>query len=271
MTVTIQGAVQVDLIDLRQAFESVRAHAGPSQRGDQVNALHRVRLVLDATHVNVMAASGATMALAQVTIEQDTRPNPEDADDGAFVVDLRPDFVQDFLQVYPARKPRKDADAQEGRVEITFAPDHVMFEDRPGGLIPGRTLGTDMADPSTQFPDVAAHLGRAMRNADAVEVRKPLVTGGGVLKLWEAAGRHYKAPVRISPSGPVESPTYVVEVGHSFIGSFGSRPGDDHTQAEHRSNRRRWLEVLPNREIADGAYNSLLGMLPVADDQDDDD
>jgi len=271
MTVTLEGSVQVDRGELRAALKAVRPHAGPNRRGDEVLPLHRVRLHIGAGRVHVLAASGASMAVAYVGILADTRPHPEHADDGPYLVDLDPNFVDYVLKVFPARKLRKDADPQDGRIEIKFGTHEVEFEEGPGGLYEGQRIGFPIADPNSQFPDVRALVGRAVRERGETTQAKPLVVGGAILQLWHHAGQAYGQPVRISGSGDVTSPTYVVEVGGLFVGTFGSRPGDDIARKQQSVWAQGWLEDLPTvDEDALAEAERLLGA-PAAGEVDEPD
>jgi hypothetical protein len=264
MTVTLKGAVQVDREELRAALIAVRGHAGPNKRGDDILPLHRIRLHIDSTFVNVLAASGATMACARAGVLADSRPNPADADDAPYVVDLTPGQIDDVLKVFPARRLRKDAEPREGWIEIAFADGDIVFEDFPDQMpVASKSrLSFTTADPNTEFPNVLALVGRALAEAGATTAAKPLVVGGAVLKLFELAGRAYTKPVRVTGSGDTTSPTYVVEVGSLFLGTFGSRPGDDIAVAQHSTWRTEWLRTLPQPDddaIADRSLEILLG------------
>jgi hypothetical protein len=267
--ITLKGSVQVDRDELRNALVAVRPHAAPNKRGSDVLPLNRVRLIIDHRYVHVVAASGATMALALVGILDDTRDEPFEAADAPYVVDLAPDLVADVLKVFPQRRVPRDADPREGRIEIRFSDGEVVFEDGPGGLLPGRSrLGFTIVDPNSEFPNVRGLLGRAQREAGSTEVAKPLVVGGAVLKLWEVAGRAYGQPVRISGSGDTTSPAYLVEVGPMFIGSFGSRSGDDIAVKQRATWRAEMLRILP--DVGDDEVVALASLLGGdVDDQDD--
>jgi hypothetical protein len=103
MAVTLAAEVQVDTKDLRNALRAVTPHAEPNKTGD-LDAEHRVRLVIDDFHVNVLASNGSTAAMAIVSIEDDSRTERFAVDDGPLIVDLTPRQARLILAQFKAKK-----------------------------------------------------------------------------------------------------------------------------------------------------------------------
>jgi hypothetical protein len=103
MAVTLTAEVQVDTKDLRNALRAVTPHAEPNKTGD-LDDEHRVRLVIDGYHVNVLASNGSTAVMAIVSIEEDTRRKALDVDDGPLIVDLTPRHCRLILGQFKAKK-----------------------------------------------------------------------------------------------------------------------------------------------------------------------
>jgi hypothetical protein len=244
VTVTLAGSVEVGNADFRQALQAVIPHVAHGKTDVEVTALGRVRLVVDGYHVNVLASNGATLALAQASIETDDRPKPEDADDGPFVIDLAPKFVEQIITVFVPRRPKKNEPASVGRLELGFSTAALDVTSGPGGLFEGQSMSFPLDEINPNFPNVAELVGRAVREAAGEAVAgKTLVTPG--LKVFDAARKAYNAPLRISGSGDPQSPAWLVEVGESFVGVLRSTPGGDEERARHAAWRQRWVKVLP--------------------------
>lgn len=141
MTVTLAGSVQCDSRDLVSALRAVRPHAGNSRADDLVSANHRIRLVIDRHHVNVCATNGATMALAQASIVADDRKNPEDADDGPFVVDLLP--IVEVLPEPAADEAAVDVGALLGGPDVDEAADEPGDDGGAEEIPAGRLVHVD--------------------------------------------------------------------------------------------------------------------------------
>jgi hypothetical protein len=247
MSVTLKGTIHVDHHDLRPAFASVRPHSAPGKRGDDVLPLHRVRLVAAHRFLYVLACNGSTMACARVQIFSDTRPSPEELDDGPFVVDLPPADVDDFVRLFKLKRLPADAPAEQGRIALTFTEHEVSFEEGPGGLWGGKTFGIPIAEPAEQFPDVRGALGRAVRAIGETTARKPLVASSGVFGMFRAATAQYKEPGWVWGAGDTSSPTYVVTVGPQFVASFGSGGQDPDHAKRNAAVIRTWIDDLPDR------------------------
>jgi hypothetical protein len=245
VTVTLAGSVEVLTLELRQALQSVIPHVAPGKTGDDVAGLHRVRLIIDDHHVTACASNGSTLALAQASIESDDRPKPEDADDGPFVIDLAPAFVDQIVSVFVPRRPKKNEPDSVGRLELGFSTGALDVTAGPGGLFEGQSMSFPLDEVSANFPNLPELIGRGVREAAGEAVAgKTLVTAGG-LKVFEAARKAYKAPLRVSGVGDAQSPAWLVEVGESFVGVLRSTPGGDEEKARHAAWRQRWARVLP--------------------------
>lgn len=246
MTVTLAGSVDVKTGDFRAALQAVIPHAGKSKAGDEITALGRVRLVIDAYHVNVMASNGATSALAQASIEQDDRPAPEHDDDGPFVIDLAPTFVDQAIKVFVPRRARKNEPDSVGRLELAFSTKTLDLTTAPGGVFDGLGMTFPIEAPNGNFPNLLELLGRSAREAAGEAAPgKSLVTGGPSLHLFEAARKAYKQELWVSGIGGPESPGWLVEVGDSFIGHLGGKVVGDDERKTHASRRGRWVKALP--------------------------
>jgi hypothetical protein len=245
VTVTLDAAITVATSDLRNALRAVLPHAEPNKTGDN-DAEHRLRLVFDKAHVNVMAANGATAALAIVSIEDDDRQERFAADDGPIVIDLTPRQGRHVLWAFKA----KPADPEElerlrfniGRAELTLTDD--------GGLFSGESIAFPATDPSDSFPDVAGILARAIAGVGASPVGKTLVQDGATLALFKDASRVYGQPLVISATGTPESRGWCVECGESFVGAVSSKHNDDDSLRKREAWHRGWLERLPTAKLA---------------------
>lgn len=265
MSVTLKGSIHVDHHDLRPAFASVRPHAAPGKRGDEILPLHRVRLIAARQYLWVLATNGATMAAARVQIHTDSRPNPEALDDGPFVVDLPPTDVDDFVKLFKLKRLPADAPAEQGRIAVTFSEHEVVFEEGPGGLWGGKSLGVPLNEPAEQFPDVRGALGRAVRQIGTTTTHKPLATSSGVFGMFKKAAAEYREPAWVHGSGDTSSPTYVVMVGPQFLASFGSGGQDPDHAKRNAAVRRTWIDDLPERRADISAVDAAAAELGSAD------
>lgn len=269
MSVTLNGSIHVDHHDLRPAFASVRPHAAPGKRGDEILPLHRVRLVAAQRLLWVLATNGHSMAAARVPIYTDTRPNPEALDDGPFVVDMAPADVDDFVKLFKLKRLPADAPAEQGRIQVSFSEHEVVFEEGPGGLWGGKSFGIPLSEPAEQFPDVRGALGKAVRLIGETTQRKPLATSSGVFGMLKRAATEYREPAWVHGAGPTDSPTYVVTVGGDFVTSFPSGGQDPDHAKRNAAVVRSWIDDLPERRrdlsAVEAAAAELGGADPDAD------
>jgi hypothetical protein len=250
MTITMSGAVEVDGPDFLNAVKAVRVHAAPNVR-DGGSTYHRVRFIVGFDgFVNIVATNGYTDALAQVAIVGDDRPKPESPADGPYIIDVPPVVCARILTVIKARKPTKNDNPKEGRLELLFDDASFTVREMPGSLWPGNGLFVPLDDHEGDYPDVVDRVTRTLRLAGGDLAAKPLVTPGKRIDLFNEASGAYGAKLRVTHTG-VSNAAWLVEAGDSFLGILRSSTVDDADAREFGSWRQRWLRVLPAPSGAD--------------------
>jgi hypothetical protein len=254
MTVTTTATVKVRTPELRAALAAVFPHRKRTKRDDDI-ALHRVRLILANGTAYVGATQGTTTALARMKYLPlkdggDTRGNLWEPDDGPLVVDLRPDVVKLWLQMFAAARMGKDEDL-EPITAITYSHDdgEVEFENIGGGQSAGERFVIALDDPHELFPDLIDMTGRALAEADATNAPRVLKQDPKVLALFKDAGQQYGAPVRIRPTGNAPGSGFVIECGSAFVGTVSSEQGDEGTKRDGQLTLD-WLNELKPRKLA---------------------
>ena len=97
---------------------------------------------------------------------------------------------------------------------------------------------------SSDYPDVAGILAKALGAAGEAQTAKPLVTSGGVVALFRHAAKAYGMPLQFEATGPATSRGFIVWCGPRFIGSVSSGHDDDDSLARRQSERRAHIERL---------------------------
>lgn len=249
MTVTLAAEVQVDTRDLRNALRAVVPHAEPNRTGD-LDDEHRVRLVLDSQHVNVLASNGSTAAMAIVSIEEDTRTQKFAADDGPLIVDLTPRQVQLILHQFKAKATDPDGIDQIAALRVLADGEGLEVAD-VSGLFAGESIRFPGVGVSDGFPDVVATITKALAGVGQSPVLKPLTTAGSTLALFKPASVVYDQPLTVEPTGTPESRGFLVSCGESFLGVISSRHQDDDSLRKRDGWRQGWIRRLGlARELA---------------------
>lgn len=242
MTVTLSAEVQVDTNDLRNALRAVTPHAEPNKTGD-LDAEHRVRLVIDAHHVNVLASNGSTAAMAIVSIEKDTRTERFGIDDGPLIVDLTPRQARLILQQFKAKKVDPNGEPQRAGLRVLKNGEGLEVAD-VCGLFAGESIRFPGVGVSDKFPDVVGVVTKALANASGSPSPKPLTSDGATLALFKAASVVYGQPLTVEPTGTPESRGFLVSCGESFLGVISSRHQDDDSLKRRDGWRTGWMRRL---------------------------
>jgi hypothetical protein len=257
MTVTTTATVRVRTVELRAALAAVFPHRKRTKRDDDI-VLHRVRLILANGTAYAGATQGVTTALAKMKYMPitggldtgDTRGNLWEPDDGPLVIDLRPDVVKIWLQMFAAARMGKDEDLDPvTAITYSFAMREVEFENEGGGTASGERFTIPLADPAEQFPDLIDISGRALAEADSTNQPRVLKQSADVVKLFEQAGKQYGAPLRFRQTGSAPGSGFVVECGSSFVGTMTSEQGDEATKRDGQLTLD-WLNELKPRKLA---------------------
>lgn len=243
MTVTLAGEVQVDTRDLRNALRAITPHAEPNKTGD-TESEHRVRLVLDRHHVNVLASNGTTAAMAIVSIEEDSRREKFAIDDGPLIVDITPRQARLILQQFKAKATDPEGIEQVAALRVLSHGEGLEVAD-VSGLFAGESIRFPGVGVSDNFPDVQAVVTRAVANARQPGTdTKPLTSDGATLALFKAASTVYEQPLVVEPTGTVESRGFLVSCGESFLGVISSRHQDDDSLKRRDGWRQAWMRRL---------------------------
>lgn len=247
MTVTLAAEVTVSTADLRDALRAVTPHAEQLKTGD-LDAEHRVRLVLDAHHVNVLASNSSTAAMAIVSIEDDTRNERFAADDGPLTVDITPRQARLILQQFKAKGT--DPEGVEQLLSVTVGAGLVTLTDK-SGLFAGETVSFPDHGVADGFPDVMGIIQRALAAASSSQGPKPLTADGKTLALFKPASVVYGQPLVVEATGTVESRGFLVSCGESFLGVVSSRHQDDDSLKRRDAWRTAWMRRLGlDRQLA---------------------
>jgi hypothetical protein len=254
MTVTTSATVKVRTPELRAALAAVFPHRKRTKRDDDI-ALHRVRLILANGTAYVGATQGTTTALARMKYLPlkdggDTRGNLWEPDDGPLVIDLRPDVVPIWAQIFGAARQGKDEDL-DPITAITYDLNRaeVEFESIGSGKTAGERYTINLEEPHELFPDLIDVTGRALAEADATNGPRTLKQDPGVLAMFKAAGDAYGAPARIRPTGSAPGSGFVIECGSAFVGTVSSEQGDEGTKRDNQLTLD-WLGELKPRKLA---------------------
>ena len=241
MSTTAECTLEVPLSSLREAISAVVVHAEPTKAGDDVTAFQRVRLTAAADELLVLATSGTTTALAAVEIVEDSRAERFADDDGSFSVDLSPGLIKRVASTFKSGGPNVDADQEMLRLHFT---DDLITVTDVSGLWPGMAIALPTLPYSSDYPDVAGILAKALGAAGEAQTAKPLVTSGGVVALFRHAAKAYGMPLQFEATGPNTSRGFIVWCGPSFVGAVSSQHNDDDSLAKRDSMRRKHLERL---------------------------
>lgn len=242
MTVSLTAQVTVATGDMRDALRAVVPHAEPNKTGD--NAVeHRLRLVLDAEHVNVLAANGTTAALAIVSIEEDSRRERFAVDDGPLIIDITPRQARLVLHQFKAKATDPDGVDQQLALRVLGDGEGLELTD-VSGLFAGESIRFPGVGVSDEFPDVAGLITRAVANANQPTPPKPLTSDGTTLALFKPASVVYRQPLVVEPTGTPESRGFLVSCGESFLGVVSSRHQDDDSLKRRDAWRRSWIRRL---------------------------
>jgi hypothetical protein len=242
MAVTLSAEVQVDTKDLRNALRAVVPHAEPNKTGD-LDAEHRVRLVIDDFHVNVLASNGATAAMAIVSIEDDSRTEQFAPDDGPLIVDLTPRQARLILAQFKAKKTDPEGVQQYAALRVLKDGEGLEVAD-VSGLFAGESIRFPGVGVSDNFPDVVAVITKALANASGSPSPKPLTSDGSTLALFKAASVVYDQPLTVEATGSPESRGFLVSCGESFLGVISSRHQDDDSLKRRDAWRTGWMRRL---------------------------
>lgn len=242
MPVTLTAEVQVDTRDLRNALRAVVPHAEPNRTGDLEDE-HRVRLVLDKQHVNVLASNGSTAAMAIASIEEDTRRERFAVDDGPLIVDVTPRQIRLILQQFKAKKNDPEGVEQIAALRVLGGGEGLEVAD-VSGLFAGESIRFPAVGISEKFPDVVGIITKALANASASPSPKPLTADGATVALFKAASTVYEQPLSIEPVGSPDSRGFLVSCGESFLGVISSRHQDDDSLQRRDGWRQGWIRRL---------------------------
>lgn len=257
MTVTNRATVRVQTQELRAALASVLPHRKRTKTGDDI-ALHRVRLILANGTLYAGATQGTTTALARMKYlpitgsadtTGDTRGNLWEPDDGPIVIDLRPDRVQVWLQLFAASRMGKDEELNPVTA-IFWSRDRneVEFENEGGGATSGERPVFPLEEPHEMFPDLIDITGRAVAEAEATNQPRVLKQDPTVLAMFKAAGDQYAAPVRVRPTGSVPGSGFLVECSSAFVGTMASQHGDEGDRRDKQLSLE-WVRELNPRKL----------------------
>jgi hypothetical protein len=258
MAVTLTAEVQVDTKDLRNALRAVTPHAEPNKTGD-LDDEHRVRLVIDDYHVNVLASNGSTAVMALVSIEEDTRRKALDVDDGPLIVDLTPRQCRLILQQFKAKATDPEGVDQIAALRVLKNGEGLEVAD-VSGLFAGESVRFPGVGVSEKFPDVIGVITRALAAASAAPSPKPLTTGGDILALFAAASKAYDQPLTVEATGTPESRGFLVSCGESFLGVISSRHQDDDSLRKRDGWRHGWIRRLGLADPVREAERELAGV-----------
>jgi hypothetical protein len=242
MTVTLTAQVTVATGDLRDALRAVVPHARQLVT-DDFDALSRVRLVLDAEHVNVLASNGATAAMAVASIEEDSRRERFAVDDGPLIIDITPRQARLVLQQFKAKATDPDGVQQLLALRVLADGEGLELTD-VSGLFAGECIRFPGVGVSDNFPDVQQVITRAVANANQPTPPKPLTSDGTTLALFKPASVVYGQPLVVEPTGTPESRGFLVSCGESFLGVVSSRHQDDDSLKRRDAWRRSWIRRL---------------------------
>lgn len=242
MAVTLTAEVMVDTRDLRNALRAVVPHAEQNKTGDN-GVEHRVRLVLDAQHVNVLASNGSTAAMAIVSIEEDTRRERFAVDDGPLIVDLTPRQARLLLHQFKAKATDPEGVDQILQLRVLADGEGLEVADW-SGLFAGESIRFPGVGVSDGFPDVVGIITKALAGASGSPSPKPLTADGGTVALFKPASVVYDQPLTVEPTGTPESRGFLVSCGESFLGVISSRHQDDDSLKRRDGWRHGWLRRL---------------------------
>lgn len=242
--------LKVGIAPLRAAITSVVVHAAKVRLGDEDLELSRVRLIAGKTELLVVAtngtAKGNTCAQAAVTIEADDRRVKFEVDDGPFVIDLHPAKARDIVRQIKPVKTDAEGDpgpSATGWCNLTLdADDETVTVVDESGLWPGTRLTVPALEHRDDFPDIPGILGRAL--SGAAGTFKPLITGNGVVPLFDVAAKEYDAELEIEPTGTADSGGFVVICGDFFTGVLESGNGTGNSLKARDKRRFKHLERL---------------------------
>lgn len=248
MTTTTDCQLRVGIGDLARAITAVYPHAEKSKPGDEQPMTVRVRLIAGRDHLQVAATDGRTSALAWVEVLSDSRAKRFAADDGPFVVDLRPRHAREIAAAIVPNRVDGD-DVGDAALELTVGT--VTVTDA-SGKYPGTSHTVPVMEQEATmtlegtdhlgYPDVVRTLATAMR--EAAGHPKPFRPPIGAVARFEVAAREF-GPMVYEPVGPADALAWVVWARDGgFIGQLETRHQDDTERRREQSQRMRHLERL---------------------------
>lgn len=257
--ITTKGKVKVGTAPFREAITAVYPHHHRTKTGD-ASAEHRVRIVLAAGWVYVMASNGSSTALAKVAVLEDSRSKlgerltKLDPDDAPITIDLQPRQALEIPRMFASKAKAADI-SQE--LHITFDQGDrndndnqpwIRFTDAGGMLSDGESWELPWDEPHESFPDIIAATAKVLEQVGESSQSKPMAADGKILALYRKAADTFKAPVFVDGSGSPESRAFLVTVGPSFLGTLSSRHDDD-PMGKRSAARLAWLEQISSRKL----------------------
>jgi hypothetical protein len=248
MTTTTECTLRVGIGDLARAMTAVYGFADKSKPGDEQPMTVRIRLIAGRDHLQVCATDGRSAAMAWVEVLSDSRGKRFDADDGPFVVDLRPRHARAIANaITPNRVDGEDV----GDASLAITVDTVTVTDVSGKypetshtvpVIEQEATMTLAGTDHLGYPDLTKTLASGM--VAAAGTHKPFRPTPGILGRFEVAAREY-GPLIFEPCGTAEALAWIVWARDGgFVAQIETRHQDDSERRRELSRRMLHLERL---------------------------